>query len=306
MENIYDVVIVGSGAAGLSAAIYAGRYQMKTLIVAGDFGGETAKAGVIWNYPGAKGVDGYELMKTMKEQAMDVGVQFEKGWVTNVIKENDIFKITFGTKTVESRSVILSGGAERKRLGIQNEKELSNKGIHYCVTCDGPLFMGKTVAMVGGGDAALKGVLLLGEYAEKIYMIVRSHLRGEPVNIEAVKKLGSKVQILEESKIKEIVGVNKLEKIVLDKAVEGISEIVLDGLFVEIGAEPKTEIAKSLGVELDETGYVNSTACMVTSAKGVFVAGDTANVFGHFKQIVTATAMGALAATSAYEYLKEN
>ena len=305
-DSVYDVVIVGSGAAGLAAALYAGRYQMRTLVVEGEFGGETAKAGIIENYPGTPKIDGYDLMQTMKQQAIDVGAHYLEGWVSDIDGEEGCFVVTVGSTKYYAKTIILSGGAERKKLELPNEKELSNKGIHYCVTCDGPLYGGKRVAMVGGGDASLKGVLLLGAYAEKIYLLARSTVKGEPINVEHIKKLGDKVVILEGTQVAEIVGKDKLEKIILTKPYEGSTELVVGGLFVEIGAKPNITLGQKLGCTLDKFGYLEADTLMRTTVPGVFVAGDTVNAFGAFKQIVTGAAMGAVAATSAYEYARQH
>ncbi len=310
---IYDLIIIGTGAAGLSAGLYAGRYKMNTLIIGDPFGGETAKAGFIWNYPGAKGVDGYDLMRMMEAQAKDVGAEIIEGRVTKAEKEGHCFKIFVGStgsprvgdKEYSSKTLILTNGAERRRLGLSNEKELGNKGVHYCVTCDGPVYGGKVVAMVGGGDAAVKGVNLLSQYAKKIYLLVRGkELRAEPVNQEEMKSLGDKVEVFYETAVTEIVGKDKLEKIILSKSSNGSSELVIDGLFVEIGADPDREFSNSLKIETDERGYIVVDKEMKTNIDGIFAAGDATNFFGGFKQIVTAAAMGAVAATSAYQDAK--
>ena len=197
---VYDLVIIGSGAAGLSAGIYAGRYKMKVLLVAGEFGGESATGGVFYNYPGTGPVDGYELMKKMKEQAKSVGIEFVDGKATDIKREGHCFSVSVeeGTKPIQvyfARTLILANGAERRRLGLPNEKELANKGVHYCVTCDGPVYVDKTIAMIGGGDAAVKGVNLSAQYAKKIYVLVRGdEIKAEPINYDEMKKLGDKVK----------------------------------------------------------------------------------------------------------------
>lgn len=301
----YDLIIVGSGAAGLSAALYAGRYLMKVLVVGGEFGGETAKAGVIWNYPGAKGVDGFELMVTMKSQAEEVGTQFDDGKVEKIAKKGDLFEVTVGSTTYTGKTLFLGMGAERRRLGLANEKELTGRGVHYCVTCDGPVYTGKEIAMVGGGDASIKGVNLAAQFAKKIYLICREkEIMAEPINYEEMKKLGDKVEIHYETEVKEIIGKEHLEKVVLTKPINGSTEFPIEGLFIEIGAVPNTELPGMIGVTLDKGGYVVVDPLMNTNVEGVFSGGDATNVFGRFKQTITAAATGAVAATSAYEYLK--
>ncbi len=304
---VYDLIIIGSGAAGLSAGIYAGRYKMNVLVISGEFGGESATGGVFYNYPGTGPIDGYELMKKMKEQAKGGGAEFVDGKVMDIKREGHCFSVVVaeGKKPpVEypTRTIILANGAEKRRLGLPNEKELANKGVHYCVTCDGPVYVDKTIAMVGGGDSAIKGVNLAAQYAKKIYVLVRGgEIRAEPINYDEMKKLGDKVEVLFNTEVKELVGVNKLEKLVLSKPYNGSNELSLDGMFVEIGALPNTALAKTIGIELDDKGYITVDNEMKTNIDGVFAAGDTVNFFGGFKQAITAAAMGAVAATSAYQ-----
>jgi len=304
----YDLVIVGSGAAGLSAGLYAGRYKMKTLVIAGEFGGETASAGSIENYPGVKAIDGYELMKIMKEQAQAVGAEIKDGKAVRIEKTGEGLKVVTEEGDVhEASTLILATGSRRRHLNLPNEKELTGKGVHYCWTCDGPLYGGKTVAMVGGGDSSVKGVNFLAEYAKKIYLIVRGNeVHAEPVNAERMKNLGDKVEVLLEHEVKEIVGGQKLEKLVLSSSKHEVGkeldDLVVDGMFIEVGFDPDKTFAEQLGLELDEKGYTKVDNMMRTNKQGIFAAGDATTHFGSFKQDITAAAMGAVAATAAYEY----
>ena len=299
----YDIVIVGSGAAGLSAALYARRYNMNTLVFEGEFGGETATAGKIENYPGILSIDGYDLMKTMKEQGKTLGVQFVGERVQKIERQETHFLLTGENETGLAKSIILAIGSKRRHLGLPKEEELTSRGVHYCVTCDGPIFKDRVVAMVGGGDSSVKGVNFLGEYAKKIYLIVRGkEIVAEPINLDQMAKLGDKVEVLLETEIKELVGENRLEKIILSKAYKGSTELVLDGMFIEIGFDPDKTFVKQLGLATDEAGYTVADNMMRTNIPGVFAAGDSTNHFGRFKQDVTAAALGAVAATSAYEY----
>lgn len=299
----YDVVIVGSGAAGLSAALYARRYTMSTLVFEGEFGGETATAGKIENYPGIMFIDGYDLMKAMKEQGKALGVQFLEGRVQKIERDGEHFFVTGEQETFQARTVILAIGSQRRHLGLPKEKELTGRGVHYCVTCDGPVFKDRVVAMVGGGDSSVKGVNFLGEYAKKIYLIVRGkEVLAEPINLGQMKKLGDKVEVLLEHEVKEIVGEKMLEKLVLSSPHHEPDELVVDGLFVEIGFDPDKTFVQQLGIEMDEKGYMKVDNMMKTNVPGVFAAGDSTNHFGRFKQDITAAALGAVAATSAYEY----
>jgi thioredoxin reductase (NADPH) len=299
----YDLIIIGSGAAGLSAAIYARRYKMETLVIEGVFGGETATAGSIENYPGVKAIDGLTLMKTMQDQAKEYGVIFEKGKAEKISSDGTCFTVSVEEKTFEGHSVLLAIGSERRHLNIPNEKELTGKGVHYCWTCDGPVYGGKTVAMIGGGDSSVKGVNFLTEYAKKVYLIVRGkEVVAEPVNLDRMKAKGDKVEVLLETEIAELVGEKFLDKLVLSKEYEGSKDLKVDGIFVEIGFDPDRTFADQLGIELDEGGYMKVDNGMRTNVPGVFAAGDATSHFGKFKQDITAAALGAVAATSSYEY----
>jgi thioredoxin reductase (NADPH) len=305
MEKSYDVVIIGSGAAGLSAALYAGRYRMSVLVIGEEFGGETATAGTIWNYPGVRAADGYELMKTMKAQAKETGADFADGRVEKVEKEDGCFRVFWKNESVHANTVIFAIGTNRKHLNLPNEKELTGKGVHYCATCDSPLYGGKIITVVGGGDAAVKGINMAAEYASKIYVLLRGkEFRAEPANLEEMKALGDKVVVLPETQVKEIIGNTLLEKIILTKPYNGNSELTTDALFVEIGYEPNVGLATPLGVALDQHGFIATDTLMKTNIPGLYAAGDTTNIFGLFKQDVTAVATGAVAATSAFEYKK--
>ncbi len=297
----YDLIIIGSGAAGLSAALYSGRYRMKALVISKEFGGETAKAGAIENYPGIQTIDGYELMDAMKGQVKNLGIEMIDAGVVNVKRQKHCFEVFANTAMYQAHAIIFAVGAERRRLNLPNEKELTGKGVHYCVTCDGPVYNSKTIAMVGGGDASVKGAVLAAEYVKKLFLIVRGkEVTAEPINLERMKKLGDKIEVMFDTEVKEIVGEKKLKKLVLSREVNSSTDLVVDGLFVEIGAVPNVELAKSVGVELDEHGYIKTDAMMQTNIDGVFAGGDAVNHFGSFKQDITAAAMGAVAATSAY------
>lgn len=301
MDTTYDLIIVGSGAAGLAAALYSGRYRMKALVIGKEFGGETAKAGTIENYPGIKVVDGYELMEAMKQQAASLGVAMLDAEATEVKRQEHCFEVCANNTTYQAHTIIFAVGAERRRLGLPNERALTGKGVHYCVTCDGPVYTGKTIAMVGGGDASVKGVVLAAEYVKKVFLIVRGKaVTAEPITLERMQNLGDKIEVLLGTQVKKIVGTNKLEKVKLSRPFRDSDELVVDGLFVEIGADPNIALAQSIGVTRDKRGYLQTDSLMQTNIDGVFAAGDVVNHFGSFKQDITAAAMGAVAATSAY------
>ena len=280
---------------------------MKTVVIGAEFGGETATAGKIENWPSIKSIDGYDLMQLMKDQVESLGVEIKEERVSSIQKQGSCFEVVTKNATYHTRMVLLATGSQRRHLNIAREKELTNRGVHYCVTCDGPLYGGKIIAMVGGGDSSVKGINFLAEYAKKIYFIVKGkEVRAEPVNKEYMDKLGEKVETLLETEVKELIGEKMLEGVRLSKEYKESDVLKIDGLFVEIGFNPDQTFTKQLGIETDEKGYVKADNLMRTNVPGVYVAGDATRHFGDFKQDITASALGTVAATSAFEYLKQN
>lgn len=304
---VYDVVILGGGAAGYSAAIYARRYLLKTALVQGKMpGGETATAGVVENYPGFVKIDGYELMQKFEEQAKANQTEMIVGHVESIQKNGHCFQIQYDGKTLDSKTIIFALGSEHRKLGVAKEQELKGHGINYCVTCDGPLYKGKRTILVGGGDSSVKGASLLADYATSVLLVTREkELHAEPVNLKRMQAKKN-IQVVYENGIKALLGEKKLEAVELLKPVEGKTRVEADGVFVEIGLIPRTELPKTLGVKLDERGNVNVDQMMRTNIDGIFACGDITNAAGGFKQIVTAAAQGALAATAAYQDIGEH
>ncbi len=299
-----DVVIVGSGMAGLTAALYAGRYELKALVIGHEFGGATSTAWTVENYPGFKSIDGYDLMMKVKEQVEALGAKIVSDKIVKIEKIETGYDLTGKSgEHYEAKTLLFANGAARRKLGLPKEGEFAKgKGVHYCTTCDGPLYKGKTIGVVGSGDASVKGMNLAVQYAEKIYSIVRGDkLKAEPINYSRLEPhLGHKVEILFKTKVEELLGDSRLTAVKLSDG----RELALDGLFVEIGAVPEVEIAQEIGVILDEYGYIAVDNEMKTNVEGIFAAGDVTNFFGHFKQDITAAAMGSVAATSAFNYIK--
>lgn len=305
-DNSYDVAIVGSGMAGLSAGLYAARYELSTAVIGDMLGGATSTAWTIENYPGYKEIDGYDLIVKVKEQNEALGVKIINDKVAGMKKSKTGFELTLrdgGDHVINAKTVILAVGAARRKLGIDREDELAKgKGVHYCATCDAPLYKGKVIGVVGGGDASVKGMNLAVQYADKIHVFVRGdQLKAEPINYERLQPHieSGKVEVHFKTEVTELLGSERLTSV---KTNDG-REIELDGLFVEIGAVPEVELAQALGVELDKHGYIAVNNMMETNVPGIYAAGDTTNFFGHFKQDITAAAMGAVAATSAFNFI---
>ena len=304
LNKPYDVIVVGQGAAAFAAALYAARYQIKTLVVGETFGGETATGGLIENYPGYVGIDGGELMIYMKEQVTRYGVSVVDERVETIARNGDCFDVRTSEDAYQGTAVILAVGRERRKLGLPHEDEWTGKGVSFCATCDAPLYREKVAAVVGGGDAAVKGAVLLGKYATKVYVIYRGErfVRPEPVNLQ---KLGESpnVEPLFGTNVVGLRGVDGLTGVVLDQQYNGSLELDLDGLFLEIGADPRVELAQALGVDLNERNEIKVDREMRTNVHGVFAAGDVADASGDLKQTITAAAQGAVAATTAYAHV---
>ena len=301
----YEVLIAGQGAAAFSAALYAARYQVKSIIIGETFGGETATGGLIENYPGYAEIDGFELMMKFREQADKYNVPVVDDKVVALSRGEHCFLTTTALgESYESSTVLLAVGRERRKLGLEHEMEWTGKGVSFCSTCDAPLHRGNVVAVVGGGNAAVEGAVLLSKYARQVYIVYRrdGFTRPEPVNLRRLNEANNVAQLLS-TNVTELKGEDSLKGAVLDRAYNGSNELELDGIFIEIGADPRVDLAKQLGVRLNDKNEVMVDRRMRTSVHGVFAAGDLTDASGDLKQTVTAAAQGALAATSAYAEL---
>ena len=307
-ETLFDVLIVGQGAAAYAGALYAARYQIRPVVFGATFGGETATGGLIENYPGYPEIDGFELMMKFREQAEKYSVPIINEDVVSVRREGDCFEVrTDQGNRYPGASIILAVGRERRKLGLEHEEEWTGRGVSYCSTCDAPLHRGNTVAAVGGGDAAVKGAVLLSKYAEKVYIIYRRDrfTRPEATNLRQMEERPN-IEPLFSTSIVELKGEDGLSGVMLDRPRNGSTELVLDGLFIEIGADPRVELANQLGLQLNELNEIRVDQMGRTGAQGVFAAGDVTDAFGDLKQTITAAAQGALAATAAYEYISKH
>ena len=307
-ETIHDVLIAGQGAAGYAAAMYAARYQISPVVFGAVFGGETATGGLIENYPGYPEIDGFELMMKFREHAQKYGVPIVDEDAVSIARRSDCFELTTDEgNTYLGASVILAVGRERRTLGLEHEVEWTGRGVSYCSTCDAPLHRDNVVGVVGGGDSAVKGAALLSKYARQVYVVYRreSFTRPEPVNLRQLES-SDNVTTLFNTNVVGLLGDDGLDGVVLDRPHAGSSELALNGLFIEIGADPRVELAEQLGVELNELNEVRVDKHGRTNVDGVFAAGDLTNASGDLKQTITAAASGALAATAAYEYVSRH
>ncbi len=301
----YDVVIIGGGPAGLAAAIYAARAKLRTAVISKDFGGQVLDAHSVENYPGFVKATGEELMKKFREHAEHFGTELIQGTVQDIRKEGDLFVITTDQGETRAPAVIYATGSTHRKLGVPGEKEFLGKGVSYCAICDAALFKDKVVAVVGGGNTAFMDADLLTQHASKVYIIHRrSEFRAEPVWIERLQK-NPKVEFITPYVVERIEGTNRVEKLILKNRETGeTKELPVDGVFIDIGMVPQTELAKRVGVELNERGYIVVDEGQRTNVEGFFAAGDVTTGMNNVHQIVTAAAKGAIAALSAYDYLK--
>ncbi|MBC7091582.1 MAG: FAD-dependent oxidoreductase [Nitrososphaeria archaeon] len=302
MEEFYDVIIVGGGAAGLSAGIYACRRKMSTLIITKDIGGQALMAKEIENYPGVEKVSGLELVQKMYEQALGFGAQVIQDEVKLVEKVGEGH---FRVKTLKgeyvSRSVIIAAGKVPRDLKVPGEERFKGSGVSYCATCDAPLYRNKRVMVVGDGNFALDAALLLAKYASEVNLITKkSALTGDRELVEMVLASPS-IKVFYGTVVKEIKGSFKVDAIVLESHDRGVYTIPVDGVFVEMGYEVNIEPFKDI-ITFDERKQIKVNNRNETSTSGVFACGDITNT--PYKQLVISAAEGAKAALSAYEYVQ--
>jgi thioredoxin reductase (NADPH) len=303
---LYDVIIIGSGPAGLTAAIYTGRARLETLVIAGvAFGGQPMLTEEVENFPGfPESIRGPELIDRMRKQAERFGAKFLFQDAAAVDFSSKPFKVKAGKQVFEAKSVIIATGGSPKWLGLESEARFRGRGVSSCAVCDGPLFKEKKVVVVGGGDTAVDETLTLAKFAKEVMLI---HRRNE---LRATKILqdrafsNKKISFVWDSVVEEILGKNRVEGIRIRNVKTGEkSEIATDGVFVAIGHKPNTAIFKGQ-IEFDNNGYVVVKDETKTSVEGVFVAGDVLDP--RYRQVVTAAGSGCKAALDAVKYVEEH
>ena len=294
-----DVLIIGSGPAGMTAAIYAKRASLNVLVLEKEYEGtgQMAESSRIDNYPGFYGVNGYELGEKIREHVEALGIEFLEGEAVAYEKKADHFLVTLESgEVLESKTIIYAAGAAHRKLNVPGSEQFENRGISYCASCDGAFYRDKDVAVIGGGNSALDDALLLSEGCKKVYLIHRrDEFRGDAATL---KKLEEKenVEIIRKANVAEIAGDGKVESLLLDTG----AKLNVQGVFAAVGMLPQTEPVRNL-VELDESGYIKAGEDGITSEPGFFVAGDVRTK--ELRQIITAAADGANAANSAIQYI---
>lgn len=308
-ENNFDFIIIGAGGAGLAAAMYGARLGMKTLVLGSTHGSELPIGGVITttnlveNYPGYIKLTGEGIAKKIEDHARSyelVEIKTEK--VEKVEKSGEEFNVKTDKTEYLGKTILFATGTKWKKLDVPGGKEFENKGVNYCALCDAPLFKNKIVGVVGGGDSAIKDALVLVEHAEKVYIIYRGEkIHPEPINMKKIEQ-NSKIEIINNTNVVEVKGNKLVTRVVFDKEYNGKKEFKLDGLFIAIGHDILSSLAKELGVGLNEKGeIIINHKNSATNMEGVYAAGDVTDK--HFKQLITGVADGCTAAYSAFEYI---
>ena len=301
---IYDTIIIGAGPAGFTAAIFATRREMKTLIISREIGGQVVWASEIENYPGYRTIKNYEFIEKIKDQAISFGAELKEAEVKTIEKLADgNFTVATNKEEFVTKSIILAIGLSPRRLAVPGEIEFSGKGVSYCANCDGPLYRGKTVAVVGGGNAAFDAAEVLSKIASKVYLLHRNkEFKAFDLLVSDVTNREN-IEILKDIKIKEITGENKVEKIsYIDNDSNEEKSITVDGVFIEIGRIAHTDLVTDF-VDRDEKMQLMVNSRMETKTPGIFAAGDVTNG-SEFKQITVAEGQATIAALAAYQYLQ--
>lgn len=308
---MYDVIVVGLGPAGISAAIYASRYNMNVLVVGSLVGGTVSWTHLIDNYPGLPEITGSDLSQKLLDHAKKFkNCEIRIGTVNAIQKINDtVYVSTEDGQVHEGKSVILALGTDKKKADIKGEKEFTGKGVSYCTICDAMFYKNKITTIVGSGNSALKAANHLSNIAEKIYLIIRKDnlSANDELDMQSISN-DPKIEIIKNSNVSEIKGTNKVESIIIKTNLEDGTilekELKMDGVFIEIGSVPYSVLLKGLNIEMNEQGFIKIDQYCKTSVDKIYAAGDITTGFSDLKQIIVAEAMGAVAATTAKKYLK--
>lgn len=305
----YDFIVLGAGVSGLAAAMYAARLELKTLCLGASSGSEFPVGGVITttnnveNYPGFIKLTGEELADKIRDHALSYPlVEIKEEKALEIEKSGRGFVVKTKENAYRGKTILFATGTKWRKLEVPGSNEFENKGVFYCALCDAPLFKNKVVGVVGGSDSAAKDALVLAEYAKKVYIIYRKDkLRAEPVNLKRIEAKKN-IEVIYDTNVVQIIGDTKIRKVALDKEYAKKKEIGLDGLLVDIGHIPLSELAKEVGVKLNEHNeIIINHKTSETNIPGIYAAGDVTDK--HFKQAITGVAEGCTAAYSAFEYV---
>ncbi|TYB31072.1 MAG: FAD-binding protein [Candidatus Mcinerneyibacterium aminivorans] len=303
-HDVYDVIIVGGGPAGMNAGLYSARKGLKTGLITKDFGGQTLNTSTIENYIGTKEINGMDLAEEWKSHMLEYSIDvnnFTK--VEKIKKEEDVFQLATDEDDIfKSKTVILAPGAKKRHLNVTGEDKFEGKGISYCATCDAPLYEDKEVAIVGGGNSAVEAIVDLGKIAKKIHLFeLLDDFTADEIVLEKIEPYKDKLETHFNTTIKEFKGDTLLEKVVVEnKKTKEINEYNVNGVFVEIGQLPNTDSFNNI-VKMNDSGEIITDKLCKTNVEGIFACGDATNI--PYKQVVIAAGQGATAALSAYHYL---
>ena len=297
---VYDIIIIGGGPAGLTAALYAKRANKSVLVIEkSTFGGQITFSPKVENIPGFISLSGNEFAEKLVEQVMNAGADVEMCEVLSV-KNGDIKTVVTDGGEFEGKSLIIATGAKHRLLGLENEEKLIGNGISFCAVCDGAFYKGKTVAVIGGGNSALVEAILLSDLVQKLYVVQNlGFLTGES---KLVEQLNSKpnVEVILNTVVDSLIGEDELKGITIKNTDGKVTDLMLDGMFVAVGLVPQNDFVSGI-VNLDDRGYVTAKEDALTNAKGIFVAGDCRTK--SIRQVTTAASDGAIAALAACDYV---
>jgi len=298
-EKTYDLIVLGGGPTAIGCAIYAARFALNVLIVGKTFGGLITTTHLVENYPGIASTSGQGLMDMFKEHMNSLNIPYISDEIRSIEKADDHFILHSFFQKFKAYTVCIATGSERKKLGIPGEEEFAGRGVSYCATCDGPFYKDKVVIVVGGSDSAAKEALFLSQNVKKVYIVYRGEeIRAEPINKKRVYE-NDKIEIIYNTNIVEIKGDTSVKSVIFDNG----KEFDINGVFIEVGSIPNSDLAKRISVKINEKDEIMINRKSETNISGIFAAGDVADA--PFKQAITGVAEGVIAAFSAFDYVKE-
>jgi len=299
LEKTFDLIVLGGGPTAIGCAIYAARFAMDVLVIGKTFGGLIASTHLVENYPAITTISGQGLMEMFREHMNSLNIPYISDEIRSIDKVDDHFELHSFFQKFKANSICVATGSERKKLGVPGEEEFVGRGVSYCATCDGPFYVDKVVCVIGGSDSAAKEALFLSQNVKKVYIIYRGEeIRAEPINKKRVYA-NDKIEIIYNTNVVEIKGENNVKSVIFDNG----KEFEVDGVFIEIGSIPNSDLAKRIGVKTNHKGEIIINRKSETNVTGLFAAGDVADA--PFKQAITGVAEGVVAAYSAFDYVKE-
>ena len=297
-DKVWDLIVLGGGPTAIGCAIYAARFALDVLIIGKTFGGLIATTHIVENYPAITSISGQGLMDMFRDHMDSLNIPYISDEIRNIEKENHHFILHSYFQKFKAASIVIATGSERKKLGIPGEGEFAGRGVSYCATCDGPFYKDKLVCVIGGSDSAAKEALFLAQNCKKVFIIYRGdEIRAEPINKKRVHD-NERIEIIYKTNVIEIKGDHTVKSIMFENA----KELEIDGVFIEIGSIPASDIAKHIGLNTNQNGEIIINRKSETNIPGIFAAGDVAD--SPFKQAITGVAEGVIAAYSAFDYLK--